>query len=178
MLSNKQEVFAAFVDFRKAFDLINKQLLLTKLIQYDVTGKMYFAIKSMLMTNKSCVKVINLFTEYFYVENGVRQVDSISSTLFAIYINDLVTEINVHKLGIDIDGYNLAVLLYAEDLVLFTVSEKKLQNLIDIVYDWTLKWRISINKQKSNIVHSRHNLNRQTEFTFKLEQDKINIVKS
>ena len=142
MLSRKQDVFAAFVDFRKAFDLINKQLLLTKLIQYDITGKMYFAIKSMLMTNKSCVKVNNLFTEYFYVENSVRQGDSISSTLFAIYINDLVTEINLHKLGIDIDGYNLAVLLYADDLVLFTVSEKKLQKLIDILYDWTLKWRI------------------------------------
>ena len=97
MLSRKQDVFAAFVDFRKAFDLINKQLLLTKLIQYDITGKMYFAIKSMLMTNKSCVKVNNLFTEYFYVENGVRQGDSISSTLFAIYINDLVTEINWHN---------------------------------------------------------------------------------
>ena len=168
MLSRKQDVFAAFVDFRKAFDLINKQLLLTKLIQYNIAGKMYFAIKSMLMTNKSCVKVNNLFTEYFYVENGVRQGDSISSTLFAIYINDLVTEINWHKLGIDIDGYNLAVLLYADDLVLFTVSEKKLQKLIDILYDWTLTWRISINKQKSNIVHFRHNLKRQTEFTFKL----------
>jgi hypothetical protein len=91
-LSKKKDIFVAFIDFRKTFDLINTELLLTKVIQEGVTGKIYFVIKSMLASNKSCVKINELFSDYFEIENGVRQGDSISSTLFALFINDLIHE--------------------------------------------------------------------------------------
>jgi hypothetical protein len=95
-----------------------------------------------------------------------------------LFINDLIHEINSYKLGIDIDGYNLAALLYADDLVLMALSEENLQKLITVLYCWTLKWRISINKDKSQILHFRHHLKKQTEYVFLLGTDKIDLVNS
>ena len=174
----KRDVFALFIDFKKAFDLINRELLMAKMKLIGITGKLYFAIKSMLTSTQSCVKINNQFSDYFSVDNGVRQGDPISATLFAIYINDLIIEINEFKLGIDFGDHNIAALLYADDLVLFRHSESKLQKLINIVYKWTLRWRIIINKDKSKIMHFRKKLKSPTEFKFQLGSDELKLVKS
>ena len=45
-------VFAAFIDFQKAFDWVNREFLLYKLAsKFKVDGNMYFAIKSLLIQN-------------------------------------------------------------------------------------------------------------------------------
>ena len=46
-----------------------------------------------------------------------------SPTLFAIYINDLAEEISRLNCGIDLDSFQISILLYADDIVLLTESE-------------------------------------------------------
>ena len=66
----------------------------------------------------SCLKIKNFLTEWFGVNSGVRQGDTLSSTLFAIYINSLAKEIKELGLGIDINGNKVLILLYADDMLL------------------------------------------------------------
>ena len=54
---------------------------------------------------------------------AIRQIETLSSTLFAIYINALVTELNTLKLGIDINENSICCLLYADDLVIVVETE-------------------------------------------------------
>ena len=56
----------------------------------------------MLSGTKSCIRLNGTFSEYFDVQNDVRQGDSISSTLFSIFINDLVTNLKSLQMGIEI----------------------------------------------------------------------------
>ena len=44
-----------------------------------------------------------------------------------MYLNDLATGIKQLNCGIDIDGLNLAILLYADDIVLMAPDEESLQ---------------------------------------------------
>ena len=44
---NTGPVFTAFIDFRKAFDCINRELLLYRLLLHGIDGKMYNTIKAM-----------------------------------------------------------------------------------------------------------------------------------
>ena len=42
----KKKVYAAFVDFSKFFDKINRHIMFYKLLKYGITGKIYHLIKS------------------------------------------------------------------------------------------------------------------------------------
>ena len=94
-------------------------------------------------------------TDWIDTNNRFRQGDTLSPTLFAIYINDLVTELNTLKLGIDINKNNICCLLYADDLVIFVETEHNLQFLLNALFMWCSKWKMKINKSKSKIIHYR-----------------------
>lgn len=89
-LSDKKDTFCAFVDLEKAFDWVNRDLLLYHLLQNNIKGKMYFAVRSILSNTKSCVQ-LDKFTKTDWFDNkcGVRQGDNLSPTLFSLHINDL-----------------------------------------------------------------------------------------
>ena len=162
------DTYICFIDFKKAFDFVNRDLLLLKLISMGINGKMCNAIKESLIQTSSCIKINNFYTEYFNVDNGVRQGDPISTTLFSVFINDVVEELNKLNVGINIDGYMLRCLLYADDLVLIAETPNDIQLLIDILNTWANKWRLTINIKKSEIMHFRKKCKRLTEINFKM----------
>ena len=61
----------------------------------------------------------------------MRQGDTLSPTLFNIYINDLAIELNKLHLGINFGDSHLCILLYADDMVLLSDSEEKLQKMFN-----------------------------------------------
>ena len=72
----------------------------------------------------------------------------------------------------------MKIIIYADDLVLFSHSKSKLQKLINTLFKWTLRWRIIINKDKLQIMHFRKKLKSPTEFKFQLGSDELKLVKS
>ena len=95
---------------------------------------MYWAISSLFQNPKSCV-VLNVFaTDWFGCPIGVKQGDTISPTLFAIYINDLAGELDQSGLGVKVGAdLQLSCLLYADDIVLLADNEDDLQALLKFV---------------------------------------------
>ena len=89
LIQNRQSTFATFVDFRKAFDCVDRNLLQYKLQLNGIGGPMYNAIASLYSNTESCVSLNGFHTEWFNCTNGVRQGDNLSPTLFSIFINDL-----------------------------------------------------------------------------------------
>ena len=53
-----------------------------------------------------------------------------------MYLNDLAIGIKNLGFGIDVNGYNLSILLYADDIVLLSRNENDLQVMLDFVNDW------------------------------------------
>ena len=88
---------------------------------------MYYAIKNLYASPVSCVIVNDRLTEWFPVESGVRQGDSLSPTLFAIFINDLAEELTEQQLGVRVGEYRLQIQMYAGDIV--NLGEKRKQDL-------------------------------------------------
>ncbi len=79
------------------------------------------------------------------MESGVKQGDTLSPTLFNIFINDLANDVNSLNLGIDIHdigGFRISIFLYADDIVLLGESEQDLQKMLDCVYNWSKKFKI------------------------------------
>ena len=151
----KKPTFAAFIDLQKAFDCVDRTLLLYKLMNYNIDGSCYRTIKTLYSNHLSCVKVNNSFTDWFNVRCGVRQGDNLSPTLFCLFVNDLVTQLNALNKGVKLGDNIVSILLYADDMVLISEKEEQLQGMLDEMFRWTRKWKLNVNISKSNIIHFR-----------------------
>ncbi|KAK3107434.1 hypothetical protein FSP39_014542 [Pinctada imbricata] len=164
----RKQTFVCFIDAKKAFDSVNRNMLWYKMMKIGIDGSFLNAVQSLYDVTQSAVKLGNVMTDFFPVNFGVKQGCKISPTLFSVYVNDLVSEINAHKFGIDIDDeLNLSVLLYADDIALIAPDENKLQIMLDTVAMWCKKWRLTINKEKTKILHFRGSSVTRSKFSFK-----------
>ena len=168
--------FCCFVDYQKAFDFIDRDLLLYKLQLYQINGKIYNAISGLYTNTSACVLLNQFVTPWFDTTSGVRQGDSLSPTLFALYINDLVDEINSLDKGISIDSRKISLLLYADDLVVLTSCEEDLNIMLNTINNWCKKWRVLVNREKSKVVHFRPKRIDRTESNFYLGNDTLEVV--
>ena len=175
-LLNGKTTFAAFIDMAKAFDNVNRNLLLHKLLNHNIDGKLYFAIKALYSNTENCIRLNNLYTDWFSCNLGVRQGDTMSPTLFNIYINDLTTELKSHKYGVKVGDKHICILLYADDIVMVSETEQNLQSMLNIVSKWCQKWRLSVNDTKSEIVHFRNKNKKQTTSKFYMGNKTLNLA--
>ena len=168
--------FSAFIDMKKAFDWVDRDLLFLKLLQNGINGKFYDSIKSMYNNPLACVNLNGNFTSWFGTTHGVRQGDVLSPTLFSVFVNDLATEINDLGLGIPTGDFLVNILLYADDIVVLAENETNLQKVLDHLKIWCSKWRMMVNNSKTQIVHFRKKGENVTNFSFKFGEVDLNIV--
>ena len=113
----------------------------------------------------------------FASELGVRQGDNLSSKFFSVYIDGLINRLQSSPYGLTLkDNTKMNVLAYADDLVLLANSEGDLQQLLDIASQWCRSWGVSVNTQKTKIMHFRQKRNKLTDFKFVINSQELEIV--
>ncbi|KAI4874007.1 hypothetical protein NFI96_008369, partial [Prochilodus magdalenae] len=91
----------------------------------------------------------NLFTQ----GRGVRQGCSLSPTLFNIYINDLAVLLEQSAApGLTLNHTEVKFLLYADELVLLSPTERGLQQHLDLLEKYCQNWALTVNPDKSKIM--------------------------
>ena len=162
----RQCTFAAFIDFHKAYDHIDRDKLWKRLNETGISGKMFGAIKSLYSAVSSCVRINSFKTDWFEVKTGLRQGCILSPLLFNLYINDLVIYLKSMNIGVCFNDETVCILLYADDVVLLAENAQDLQLLLNALNDWCNTNDMCINSTKSNIVHFRPASIRRTDVTF------------
>jgi hypothetical protein len=76
-LSKKKKLFCTFIYFSRTFDTIWRVGLWQKLIENNISGKCFNAIKSWYQNVKSCVTKNGKKSDYFACNVGVRQVENL-----------------------------------------------------------------------------------------------------
>ena len=133
-------------------------------------------MKSILSDTSACVKLNGRLTDWFPVSSGVRQGDSSSPTIFAFFINDLISGLHNLNMGVTFGENKLCCLTYADDVLLLAESENDMQELLNFVNDWCRKWRLIINLSKSNAMHFRNKGKRRSNFDFKVGNETIDYA--
>ena len=114
------KLYVAFIDFKKAFDLVDRSCLWAVLRKNGISGRMYRAIQNMYNVVKARVRTGGDITEAFMCPNGLKQGDICSPTLFPLFINELANEIRQNgKQGIILSPelIQILIMLFADDMV-------------------------------------------------------------
>ena len=146
-----KQIYSCLIDFKKAFDSIPRDILFKKLKGYGVTGNFFNILKNMYNNDSIKIKIGERLSENIYPNQGVRQGCILSPTLFNIFLADLPGTINKtenHPVKIG-DKRNLSCIIWADDVIMFSQSEKGLQNMILKLASYTEDNSIEINADKT-----------------------------
>ena len=155
-LKRKLSTYAAFIDFRKAYDSADRDLLWQRLVHAGVKDKILKAVQSLYNSVSSCMRINGFTTDWFDVNVGLRRGCPLSLLLFNCFINDLALKIKAVGKGISVDdNERICILLYADDIVLIGENETDLQTMLNELSNWCEDNRMAINNSKSKVVHYR-----------------------
>ena len=160
-------MYGAFIDYQKAFDLVDRSSLWSKLIGFGLNGKIFTVIYNLYLNAKSCVKSGYSTSEFFLCNIGVRQGENLSPLLFALFLNDFEQFVSKSYRGLndlsndfsnllsddDVEVFfRLFVLLYADDTIVLAETPEELQKALDAVFLYCQTWKLNVNIGKTKIV--------------------------
>lgn len=145
-LDNRLQTDVVYTDFSKAFNRVNHELLLGKLGGFGLSSRLLELIKSYLSNRKQYV-VLHGFksSKYVVATSGVPQGSVLGPLFFNVFINDVVSMLQVK------------CLLYADDMKLYATIRSasdclRLQESLDCLSQWCNENQLSLNPLKCKVL--------------------------
>ena len=173
---SKKTTTAVFLDISRAYDMVHKPVLISKLHKMGIRGHLaYYLIGFLSGESRFQVRSRSIHSNTYSLQNGLPQGSCISPTLFNIMINDLF----------DTVPPNINYSLFADDCSIWCTdadsehSVPRLQSALDRIDDWARKNGCIFSPSKSAVViFSKNNKMRQTESQLSISQNTMPYVSS
>ena len=158
-------LYLAFVDFRKAYDSVDRHLLWVKLEHLGVRGRFLAALQSLYADDSAYVSLDGCRSARFGSESGVKQGCPLSPTLFSLFFDHIADYLQPPPgEGPWVPGLAqpLTSLLYADDVVIFANSVRTLNLLLQRLQSFCETWGMAVNTAKTKVMmvsgsaHARH----------------------
>lgn len=171
-MDSNETTVAVFLDFQRAFETIDRSILLKKLKNIGVHGKARKWFKCYLNNRSQIVRVNNIFSTELTNDLGVPQGSILGPLLFLIYINNIINYLE-----------NAKIKLFADDTVIYCSHRDvdtcvrnmniELENLSNVIYQHKLK--LNITKTKAMIISKKKD-NNYANIKISINNEEIDIV--
>ena len=162
------------VDFRKAFDLVDHQILLRKLQSYKCSDICLSWFKSYLSNRTQRVALNNEMSDSSEINCGVPQGSILGPLLFLLFINDLPLSLNDTTCCVDLFADDTTI--YEEQYDISTLRTS-LQKSLNCLNEWCRQNGMVLNtlKTKVMLITSRQKRNHLQDCTLSLNYNNIDI---
>jgi len=152
---SKKVIVAVFLDLKRAFETLDRSLMMKKLNKYGIRGVEAEWFLSYLSNRTQRTKIGEEVSDKIEVKLGVPQGAVLGTLLFIIYINDIVSVLNHSE-----------ICLFADDTLLFVTGEtaeecvrKMDSDLIKVqMYLEMNKLKLNATKTKAMVINGDTNL--------------------
>ncbi|CAD6193302.1 unnamed protein product [Caenorhabditis auriculariae] len=155
-----------FIDCKKAFNSVEFGSLRTALSEFGVHSKIVNTLKNIYDEAKVSFRIRGHDVPV-QIGRGVRQGDTISPNLFNATFEHVFRRLDWSEHGISVNGTPLTHLRFADDIVLFASSSKKLEEMANQLATESKKSGLIINFSKTYIMSNR--AKRKVEVVYKSE---------
>jgi len=135
------KVFVCCLDGKQAFDHVWHDGLFYKLLDLGVDDNTFVSIHNMYKDAQCHVRYNGLCSESFPIAQGTKQGGKSSPSMNIAFIDGLIQELEASGNGLCLYGLNVASPTLANDMVLLSFSKGGLDNMLDICYRYSCKWR-------------------------------------
>jgi hypothetical protein len=138
--SGKNIIRILLVDFSKAFDLVDHNILIDKVSKTGVPDFLVTWLRSFLCGRQQRVKIGNTFSKWVPLNAGVPQGTLLGPSTFLLHINDLETDCHSVK--------------YVDDTTIWEMCDKRgensnIQKAANQTYDWCQRNNMRLNTDKT-----------------------------
>lgn len=149
-----------FVDFKKAYDSVDRLTLFNRLEELGVDRKTRSIIQETLVGTTSKVKFMGEISDSFAIQTGVRQGDGLSPLLFNIVLDKIISEWEKHVQGIQIGkekGNRVTVkcLAFADDLAILTNNKNEALLALNKLHEIARKTGLEISYEKTQYMDTK-----------------------
>ena len=153
MQKKKGKMYCAFIDFKQAFDCIDRTIMFKKLYDINMPIQIIKLLKSIYTNTQICIKTKHGLTNDIKCTKGLKQGCLLSPILFILFLNDLKEMLLKEDLHFcSINNQTISHLLYADDFILFSFSKIGLQKQLNCLQKYCITNKLKINKLKTKIM--------------------------
>ena len=163
-----------FFDFSRAYDKVWREGLISKMIKLNVPYQFIKYTRLFLSARRTVVDINGVKSDRFYLNEGLPQGSAISPLLFLLFINDITEHTQ--------SGATPS--LFADDTSVWIEatkdkekSVKNMQENIDGISEWSKKWKMVLNSDKTQVMVITTGKNDKTwKPTLKLDGKALEVV--
>lgn len=148
-LNDNNHIFVLFVDFSKAFELINHQILLKKMKNMGIEDDTLEWFRDYLSLRKIIVKINSTYSDMLTTSTGIPTGSLLGPLLYLLYVNDMTEYVQSKT----------RILQYADDTVMISsafnrnIALQNLQTDLNRLQTWAHDNKLVINGEKTKLMN-------------------------